>query len=351
MLSIEGLAWLLTILGSYVNENSDPSQRSANYVEEITKEFTKSSKETAETANNVTDVSEHAKYLLLHSDRRTDALVLGSLIESDPKNKLITKLMKGLVSGRRHNGCWLNTQENCWVLLALDKYFNTYEKQSPEFVARIWLGDKFAGEAEFHGRSVDSQQINIPISLILSGPEQQPLVLEKQGPGRCYYRIAMNYSPQNLQLDASDFGFKVNRTYSSMENPNDVKLDNKGIWQVKLGVKVKVTLEMINSHPNYHVALVDKLPAGFEALNSAIKGTTATEDKIENSFCWFDHQNLRDERVEAFAGLLSPGKHIYSYIARATTAGFFVIPPVKAEEMYAPDIYGRSKTEYITIIQ
>jgi hypothetical protein len=30
--------------------------------------------------------------------------------------------------------------------LALDKYFNTYEKQEPDFIARVWLGDGFAGK-------------------------------------------------------------------------------------------------------------------------------------------------------------------------------------------------------------
>jgi hypothetical protein len=55
-------------------------------------------------------------------------------------------------------------------MLALDRYFQVYESQTPDFVTRIWLQDKFAGEAEFRGRSVDKQQINVPISYILEGP-------------------------------------------------------------------------------------------------------------------------------------------------------------------------------------
>ena len=34
---------------------------------------------------------------------------------------------------------------------------------------------------------------------------------------------------------------------------------------------------------------------------------------------------MRDERVEAFASLLWPGVHRYSYVARATTPGTFVL--------------------------
>jgi len=350
-LSVEGLAWLLCILGTSLRNTEDPSASTLHYVEEISKEFTKHSKETAETATIVTDVSEESQFLLLHSNRRTDALVLLALIDKDPKNKLIPKLTKGIVNGRDRHGRWLNTQENCWILLALDKYFQTYEKQEPEFVARIWLGDQFAGEAEFKGRSIDAQQINIPMSFLLEGPEEQPLIVEKQGKGRLYYRLAMNYAPENLELEAADYGFKVSRTYSPMENPDDVKLDKLGIWQVRLGAKLKVTVTMSNSARNFHVALIDKLPAGLEVINSAVKGTAAEEDDLKKDrIVWFDHQNLRDERVEAFTALLWPGSHVYSFVVRATTAGLFIIPPAKAEEMYAPDIFGRSKTERMLIL-
>ncbi len=36
---------------------------------------------------------------------------------------------------------------------------------------------------------------------------------------------------------------------------------------------------------------------------------------------WYEHQNLRDERAEAFTSLLWDGVYEYTYIARATTPG------------------------------
>jgi uncharacterized protein YfaS (alpha-2-macroglobulin family) len=64
---------------------------------------------------------------------------------------------------------------------------------------------------------------------------------------------------------------------------------------------------------------------------------------------WFDHQNLRDDRAEAFTSLLWEGVYNYSYVARATTPGEFVVPPVKAEEMYHPETFGRGKTDRVRI--
>jgi len=64
---------------------------------------------------------------------------------------------------------------------------------------------------------------------------------------------------------------------------------------------------------------------------------------------WFEHQNLRDERAEAFTSLLWEGVYSYSYVARATTPGEFVVPPAKAEEMYHPETFGRGKTDRVHI--
>ncbi|MBK7993601.1 MAG: hypothetical protein IPK14_09280 [Blastocatellia bacterium] len=62
-------------------------------------------------------------------------------------------------------------------------------------------------------------------------------------------------------------------------------------------------------------------------------------------------ENFRDERIEAFTQLLWDGVYTYSYVARATTIGSFVVPPTKAEEMYHPETFGRSKTDKVVIYQ
>jgi alpha-2-macroglobulin len=64
---------------------------------------------------------------------------------------------------------------------------------------------------------------------------------------------------------------------------------------------------------------------------------------------WYEHQNLRDERVEAFTSLLWEGVYNYAYVARATTPGNFIVPPAKAEEMYQPETFGRSASDKVII--
>jgi uncharacterized protein YfaS (alpha-2-macroglobulin family) len=106
------------------------------------------------------------------------------------------------------------------------------------------------------------------------------------------------------------------------------------------------------------VALADKLPAGLEALNAALAVTGSLPDDPSApepawgwwwGGHWWSHENLRDERAEAFALRLPAGVYEYAYVARATTPGRFVVPPAKAEEMYAPETFGRSGTDVVVV--
>ena len=74
-----------------------------------------------------------------------------------------------------------------------------------------------------------------------------------------------------------------------------------------------------------------------------------TRQTIGGGGPWYEQQNLRDDRTEAFASYLWAGTHEYSYVARATTPGTFVVPPAKAEEIYAPEVFGRSDSDTVII--
>lgn len=46
---------------------------------------------------------------------------------------------------------------------------------------------------------------------------------------------------------------------------------------------------------------------------------------------------------------LSEGVHTFSYIVRATTAGTFRTAPARAEEMYTPEVFGRTGTAVVEV--
>lgn len=345
-LSMQAIGWLWPVI-------DDASQ-----LEQIRRFVTNHVVETAGAANFTTAYDDQT-YLLLSSDRRTDAILLDALIGDSPDSDLIPKLVTGLLA-HRTKGRWGNTQENVFVLLALDRYFNTYESQTPDFVARLWLGDTYAGSSEFRGRTTELHETAIPMNYVLAetAAGSQDLILSKDGPGRLYYRLGLRYAPTDLSLEPLDMGFVVTRIYEAVDNPADVSRDANGVWQIKAGARVRVHISMVADNRRYHVALVDPLPAGLEIINPAlaVSGSVPQDPTGQNTRygwwwrgTWYEHQNLRDDRAEAFASLLWDGVYDYSYITRATTPGTFIVPPSKAEEMYSPEVFGRSASDWVVV--
>jgi uncharacterized protein YfaS (alpha-2-macroglobulin family) len=339
-------AWLLVILGKQPAYSADVKLL-RNYIDS-------QMKETASTASaNEIGYDGLWSYCIFASPRRTDATILEALMVDQPKSELIPKLVKGLLAHRK-NGAWEGTQENSSVLQALDCYFRTYEKQTPDIVAQTWLDNTLVANHKFVGRTTDSRLTKIPMSYLLDKKASEVLI-NKQGPGRLYYRLALDYVPQNLSLKPIDQGFSVTRDYSAVDAKSDVQKDSDGIWHFKSGSTVRVKVHLESLGVRYHVAMADPIAAGAEPINTALLGGRADipiEDVSGSQYWyrpWYEHHNLRDHQAEAFSSLLPAGAYDFTYTIQASTPGRYTVPPVKVEEMYMSETFGRSQTDTIVI--
>ena len=348
-LELDAVAWLW------------PSIADAELRGEIESRFLNAAVETAGAATFATSYGEDA-YVIANSERKTDGIILDALISQTPTSDLIPKVVAGLLGGQTR-GRWNNAHENAFILVALDEYFDTFESVTPDFVARAWLGDLYAAEAAFDGRTTDRVNTLIPMTEVVAAGDSN-IVLSKEGDGRLYYRLGLRYAPSDLQLDPRDEGFVVEREYQAIDDPDDVRRNADGSWTIRAGAKVRVQLTMVADARRTHVALIDPLPAGLEPVNPALSVSQTTpppsssddaadEEFVDSSWFWgwnwYGHQNLRDDRAEAFADYLPGGTYEYSYIARATTPGSFVVPPTRAEEIYSPEVFGRSGSELVIV--
>nr|CAG4716535.1 unnamed protein product [Naegleria fowleri] len=326
--------------------------------------------------------SEIANMVMLHSDTRTDSLVLSCLMEIDREKSsdIIQKLVRSLLAARNASryGRWHNTQENATCLISLTDYFKIFENQVPDMTLHSWLVDRtrseetlYIGEESWKVRSREKKITSLPIKAFVPRKDidaevinpkeldsKKELLVTKSGPGRLYYRIALSYTPENLCLKSMDRGFSVYRYYEGVTKAEHVTFDKAAnVWKVKAGELVRVQINITNTVKRYNVALVDKIPAGFEVVNpeidTQIVDLNQKVDENTNGFSrsWHEHQNIRDERVEAFARMLHVGCHSFTYVARATTIGSFVIPPSHMEEMYSPECFGRSNTQFVQVYE
>lgn len=340
--NMESAAWCACAL------SKDPASK--NLVAQTKKLIESRIDETASTADVLGGSYGACNYLMFYCPKRLNAVVLETLMINDPQNPVIPKLVNGLL-GSRHKGRWESTQENFNVLLALDHYFNTYEKLTPEFRLKMWLGNSFAGNQEFKGRSTVSKALTVPMAYVLK-QDKADVTIQKDGQGRLYYRIGLRYAPKDLTVAALDRGFTVKRTYEAVDHKTDVTRDKDGTWHIAPGAQVRVNLEMEAPSARYHVALNDPIPAGCEISNPDLKGSkqsTQSQPWTWWFWNWYEHQNLKDDRAEVFSSTLWGGTYKYSYIMRATTPGTYQVPPTKAEEMYAPETFGRCASDLVIV--
>jgi uncharacterized protein YfaS (alpha-2-macroglobulin family) len=114
-------------------------------------------------------------------------------------------------------------------------------------------------------------------------------------------------------------------------------------------------------HEGRFLAFTDPIPAGFEAVDGSLKTTAAdlgavstTQSNTTDRYAWwrrggFDHVEKHDDKVMAFATRLGAGRHEFSYLVRATTAGTFSAAGTFGEAMYAPEVMGRGAAMTITV--
>jgi uncharacterized protein YfaS (alpha-2-macroglobulin family) len=140
-LPLEGLGFVYSVIAK------DPDR--VGLRAEVRRHLNNSITETAGLAHFTTGYREEAGYVILASARRVDGILLEAMIKDQPGNDLIPKLARGLLAGRKQ-GRWSNTQDNCFVLLALDLYFQT--RRSPPISwpgpgwATVWSASRASGD-------------------------------------------------------------------------------------------------------------------------------------------------------------------------------------------------------------
>lgn len=298
-----------------------------------------------------------------NSNVRSTAIVLHSLVQADAKEAPLPQLVRWLMTARK-NGRWGNTQENAHAMAALVAYYRKYEPTVPDFRAVVTLGTRELVRDEFRGRSAEAATSSLPMAQVLSAGKPGttlPLTFTRDGAGTLYYTARLRFAADALVQDGLDAGFQVERRYEPFVEQGT----RPAATSYAAGDLVRVTLTFRLTKERRFVAVTDPLPAGFEAVESWFATTArdlaAAQDRQVNDGgnaadwrAWwrhsgFDRVERHDDRVQLFATRLGEGLHEFSYIVRATTAGTFRTAPARVEEMYSPEVFGRTATTVIDV--
>jgi uncharacterized protein YfaS (alpha-2-macroglobulin family) len=295
---------------------------------------------------------------LRHSDTRTTGAVLQTLAAISPDHPYVSKIAHYL-TGVRQGGKWRSTQEAAFSLMGLTELVRVKEKEDPNFVARVLLGDTAVAEQSFVGRTTSLVSRKVPMAELLQAKGERKLTFKKEGPGVLYYGATLRYAPTEVPMKPLENGLFVQRWFEPFEGGGQAV-------RFRAGELVRVRLRVASNQERHFAAFEVPLPAGLEPVDTSLATSARLgrrpreesrgegyeyedEEDPEPDNPWlhgfwspFNHIEQRDSRVLLFADHLPPGVHTASFVARATTPGEFLLKPAHGELMYEPEVFGRS---------
>jgi uncharacterized protein YfaS (alpha-2-macroglobulin family) len=277
----------------------------------------------------------------MSDDVRTTAIATDAFLDLRPEEPSLPRLVKGLF-GQRRDGRWETTQDNLFGLVSLVHYVKS--RPVSDVAAAVTFGGKTVMEGRLVGKSVHIKHATVPVDV--AHPPAGPLTITASG-GEVFYSTLLRFRRGLGDQKAAANGISVSRQYLDPETDEPID-PARGI---KVGEMVRVRVTVSPSAWGKHLSVDDPLPAGLEAVNArlATSGGPPKPDRrpgqprdIDNSWWTPAAREVRDDRVVVFIDDLYPGPASFSYLARATTAGSFVVPGVSAGEMYEPAIAART---------
>ncbi len=220
----------------------------------------------------------------------------------------------------RSGRAFTSTQENGWMTLAAEA-----------------LAERGSlGQFSIDGRAVKGALNRVFGSGALAG---KTAIIANTGEATAQLVTTVSGSPI-APGPAFASGYAVERTFYALDGK---KLDPESVVQNQ---RVVVALKVTESEARYaRLLIVDRLPAGLEIDNPALVDGGSVQ-----AFSWLTtgeapaHAEYRDDRFVAVFDR-TPGQSAFinlAYVARAVAPGRYVWPSATAEDMYAPERWGRT---------
>ena len=226
------------------------------------------------------------------------------------------------------------------------------------------VGETELARDTFKGRSAEalSRDLRMPELVAKVGAgETKPLTFSKQGTGTLFYVARLQYASDRIFHDSLDKGFAISRRYAPIADAlaepqapgDDVQGRRSDQGDPDAGDSEGATVGGARRSDSRRLRagriLVpdDRRGSGEEAARRRRRPSRDWRSWWERG--GFDHVERHDDRVMLFATRLSEGTHEFSYIVRATTAGTFKTAPAHVEEMYEPEVFGRTGTVIVEV--
>ncbi|MBV9439455.1 MAG: hypothetical protein JOZ24_05645, partial [Candidatus Eremiobacteraeota bacterium] len=177
------------------------------------------------------------------------------------------------------------------------------------------------------------------------------LALEKTGSGTLHYAVTYRYAP-GPAAPGQIAGLRVTRVVhpaNAADVLTTIGLAAPGAPLMLAPARVfDVELQIITDRPAERVAITDPIPAGLEAVDTSF-ATASHAARVPSAPWQIGDQQIRADRIEAYADRLDPGIYRLHYLVRSVTEGNYLWPGTEAHVIQQPDVFGRAATTRVII--
>lgn len=289
-------------------------------------------------------------WCFLNSDSENYALLLELCTKLDKDSELnphiVYELLKMQKAGK---GYWRSTAATCRVLIALDTYIKANNFEDSNLTAGVLLGGNEILSGEFKGIDAAGNTAEKKISfenadsMNLPKDAEIPIEIKKEGKGKLFYTMSLDYALPANEQTARDEGISLYTEIYDAQTGEKIDgnvLDEGKLYKEKVFISSTKRLEF--------TALRVPVPAGCEILNSAFRTTDNAASAAQKDWSISNSGIYKDE-YRFFWNNFYRGQKSVEFYFRAMQKGKFNVPSAKAECMYEEEIFGRTDGKIVEI--
>lgn len=280
------------------------------------------------------------------SKTETLSLLLLLYQQRDPASEMVMRISNTL-SLQKRNGYWGNTADTAWAMLALA---NGVKGDLVDFSASVDLEGVNLISAVFNEENEESSNnvykfTEVPLSS-MERDSSLALSIEKIGPGNLFYTGSLKYSLPSEIIGPRDEGIGL---YTSVTDINGNSANPSALIAGKTYIQ-KITVSSTRDRDYLSVRV--PIPSGARILDASfVSSALYAEKETDINNYWYNPpgKEILDNEVQYFFDKFYKGKKELEFYFRAVRPGIYPTPPIQAECMYQPEIFGRTQGKLVII--
>ncbi len=280
-----------------------------------------------------TEVSDNLWWLMVSPDVNAVRALL-TFLEMEKWKEDMPRMVRGAI-GRQHRGAWNTTTANAWGVLAMEKFSEKFEN--------IPVSGTTSAILDKRTKDIDWNKNSEGDSMPFSWPKgKEDLRISHQGTGKPWATI-QSLAAIPLKEPFSS-GYKIKKGITPVEQKQ------KGKWSK--GDVARIRLELEAQTDMTWVVVNDPVPAGSSILGTGLGRDSQIVTKSEKGEGWvwpaFEERSFEAFRV--YYEFVPKGKWSIEYTVRLNNEGVFLLPPTRAEALYAPEMLGEMPNNRMEIL-